>query len=383
MSACLQNRAAPDPTMTVPMKPCFLASWLPPLLFGLALLSSTRADAESTNRGVWCWKSPSPYGLNYIIGTNDLENAAVAQFKLWGVSRVYGSYGDQLKTVQGQTALAAWNTLLNSNGIESQLLISDNTLTSGDSNNLVAMINFNKSQPAAARCQAVHLDLEPWGLSTWDTGSNYQMLVTLADTYQAVRAELNANGQSNVLIYADLADWLNSLTSVNWPSASVRDQWYSSLLQSLAGFTLMAYDQPTFSDIESVVSYAMTNDPGAVRVGLDAGAGETWSKLSDFITVASQVESTYSDTAGIDIYDFITVETVAPPVLSIGSVLPLTTNGFNLTLQAPIGSNYVIQASTDLINWQTITDFVSASWLTYFTDPAATHFPSRFYQTKP
>jgi hypothetical protein len=365
------------------MKPCFLHNWLPFLLCGLALLSSTCADAGSSNRGVWCWKSPGPYGLNYIIGTNDLENAALAQFKLWGISRVYGSYGDLLKTVQGQTALAAWNILLNSNGIESQLLISDNTLTSGDSNLLVEMINFNQNQPPAARCQAVHLDLEPWGLSTWDTGSNYQMLVDLAGTYQQVRAELNAHGQTNVLIYADLADWLNNLASVNWPSASVRDQWYSSLLQSLAGFTLLAYDQPAFSGIQNVVSYAMTNDPGAVRVGIDAGAGETWSNLSAFVTVAGQIESTYSDTAGIDIYDFITLETVAPPVLSIGSVPPLTANGFNLMLQAPIGSNYVIQASTDFTIWQTMTNFVTTSWLTYFTDPAATNFPYRFYQVEP
>jgi hypothetical protein len=369
--------------MMVPMKPSFLPSWSSLLPGALALVLIIPAKADNTNRGVWCWKSPSPYGLNYIIGTNGLENAAVAQFKLWGVARVYGSYGDQLKTTQGQSALAAWNTLLNSNGIQSQLLISDYSLTTGDSNDVVELINFNKSQPAAARCQAVHLDLEPWGLSTWDTGSNYQMLVALAGTYQEVRAELDANGQTNILIYADLADWLSSLTSVNWPSASVRDQWYSNLLQNLAGFTLMAYDQPTFSKIQNVVSYAMTNDPGAVRVGLDAGAGETWTNLADFLTVASQVESTYSETAGIDIYDFITVETVAPPVLSIATTPPLTTNGFNLTLQAPIGSSCIIQSSIDLTNWALLTNILTASWLTQFTDPTATNYPSRFYQVSP
>ncbi len=142
----------------------------------------------------------------------------------------------------------------------------------------------------------------------------------------------------------------------------------------------MAYEQPTFTDIENVVAYAMTNDPGAVRVGLDAGAGETWTNLSDFITVACQVESTYSDSAGIDLYDFITVESVAPPVLSIGPSPILNSNGFSLMLQAPVGSNYIIQASTDLINWRTVTNLVSATWLTYFTDSAATTLPSRFYQ---
>jgi hypothetical protein len=52
-------------------------------------------------------------------------------------------------------------------------------------------------------------------------------------------------------------------------------------------------------------------------------------------------------------------------------------------LQAPIGSNYVIQASSDLINWQTLTNLITASWLSYFTDPTATKVPTRFYQVIP
>ncbi len=195
------------------------------LLCALALLMTARANADITNRGVWCWKTPSPYGLTYIIGTSALENAAVQQFKLWGISHVYGSYGDQLKTIQGQTALAAWNTLLSNNGIESQLLISDYTLGTGDNNIILQMITFNQGQPAAAQVKGVHLDLEPWGLSTWGTGDNYSLLVNLAGEYQQVRAELDASGQSNVLVYADLTDWLDSSATINWPSASERDQW--------------------------------------------------------------------------------------------------------------------------------------------------------------
>ncbi|MGH7942674.1 MAG: hypothetical protein ACREE6_17955, partial [Limisphaerales bacterium] len=200
------------------------------------------ACAQSTNRGVWCWKTPgSPFGLDSIIGANAPENAAVGQFKLWGVRRVYGSYGDQLATVSGKTALAQWNSLLSSNGIQSQLLISDDTFGSGDNNLLVEMVNFNKSWPSAAQCQGVHLDIEPWGLSTWNNGTNYQMLVSLAGVYQRVRAELNSNQETNVLISADLADWLDSSASVNWPSTAVRNQWYAGILTNLAGFTLMAY----------------------------------------------------------------------------------------------------------------------------------------------
>jgi hypothetical protein len=205
------------------MKPCLLHGGLFSLLCALALLMDTHAHADNTNRGVWCWKTPSPYGLDYIIGTNALENAAVAQFKLWGITHVYGSYGDQLKTVQGQTALAVWNTLLNSNGIKSQLLISDTSWGSGDNNILIEMINFNANQPVAAQLKGVHLDIEPWGLSSWATDNKYNDLVDLANVYQQVRTELDTNGLNNVLIYADLADWLDSLTTINWPSSSVRE----------------------------------------------------------------------------------------------------------------------------------------------------------------
>lgn len=362
------------------MKRFLLHGWLTFLLCGQALFVGNCLKADSTNRGVWCWKKPAPYGLNYIIGTNDLENAAVAQFKAWGISRVYGSYGDKLSTAQGRTALAGWNTLLSNNGIESQLLISDWTLGTGDNNIIIQMINFNQTQPVAAQVKGVHLDLEPWGLAAWGTGDNYSLLVNLASEYQQVRAELDAGGQSNVLIYADLTVWLDSSATINWPSSSVRDQWYSDILTNLAGITLMAYQRPTLSGIMNAVSWEMANHPGVVRVGIDGGAGETWSNLSAFLTVARQVESNYTDSAGIDIYDFITVEEVVPPVLNVGLTPPLTTNGFNLVLQGPIGSNYVIEASTDLFSWDTATSFLSASWLTYFTDPTATNFPQRFYR---
>ena len=365
------------------MKSCLIRRKVVFLLLPLScLIISARTDADSTNRGVWCWPTPGPYGLNYIIGTNALQNAAVAQFKSWGISHVYGFYGDQLKTVPGQSALAAWNTLLNNNGIESQLLISDYTLGSGDNNIILEMINFNKNQPLPARFKAVHLDLEPWGLPSWSTDNKYNDLVNLAGEYEQVRTELNTNGQSNVLIYADLADWLDTST-INWPSDAVRNQWYAGILTNLAGFTLMAYEQPTFSGLVNVVSWEMTNYPGVVRAGIDAGAGNTWSNLNAFLVVAGQVESKYTDSAGVDIYDFASFEEVVPPVIGVGPAPPLTTNGFNLMLQGPVGSNYVIQASTNLINWQTVTNFSSTSWLTYFNDPAASNYPCRFYLTTP
>src|SRR5215471_18552769 len=270
------------------MKTGFRRCWPPFLLCAFALFAGARTNAQSTNRGVWCWSTPAPYGLNYIIGTNSLQNAAVAQFKMWGISHIYGFYGTQLQTASGQTSLAAWNTLLNNNGIESQLLISDYTLASGDNNIILKMINFNKAQPLAARFKAVHLDLEPWGLPSWPTDDKYNDLLNLAGEYQQVRTELDTNGQSNVLIYADLADWLDSLSAVNWPSIAERDQWFSGILTTLPGITLMAYEQNTYSALVNVVSWELWTHPGLVRIGIDTGAGQTWSNLTDFVTVASQ-----------------------------------------------------------------------------------------------
>ena len=89
------------------------------------------------------------------------------------------------------------------------------------------------------------MDIEPWGLPSWSTDDKYNDLVNLAVVYQQVRTELNTNGQSKVLIYADLTDWLDSTSAINWPSLTVRDQWFSGILTNPAGITLMVYEQNT------------------------------------------------------------------------------------------------------------------------------------------
>ncbi|MGH8024547.1 MAG: hypothetical protein ACRED1_13245, partial [Limisphaerales bacterium] len=147
--------------------------------------------------------------------------------------------------------------------------------------------------------------------------------------------------------------------------------------------TLMAYEQPSFPRISNVVSWEITNSPGVVRGGIDAGAGETWPNLAAFANVADQVESTYGNSAGVDIYDFITVEEKTPAALAPGPEPSLTAAGFNLTLEGQVGSNYVIQGSTDLFNWRQITNFTSKSWVTSFDDLSATNYSDQFYRIMP
>ena len=130
----------------------------------------------------------------------------------------------------------------------------------------------------------------------------------------------------------------------------------------------------------NAVSGELWSHPGVVRIGLDAGAGLTWSNLTDFVIVARQLKSNFGDSAGVNTFDFQTLEEVAPPVLGTGTASPLTTSAFNLMLQGPIGSNYLIQASGNIFNWQTFTNFSSTSWLASFSDPAATNYSYRFYR---
>jgi hypothetical protein len=69
-----------------------------------------------------------------------------------------------------------------------------------------------------------------------------------------------------------------------------------------------------------------------------------------------------------------------PVTLCLNSTSLWTTNGFNLMLKAPIGSDYVVQASTNLVNWVTVTNFIITSWPFHFYDPAAAIYKQRFYR---
>jgi hypothetical protein len=70
-----------------------------------------------------------------------------------------------------------------------------------------------------------------------------------------------------------------------------------------------------------------------------------------------------------------------PPVmLGTASSQLWTTNGLNLFLQGAVGSNYLIEASTDLINWSPILYFSTTNSPFSFTDPSATNSSMQFYR---
>jgi hypothetical protein len=76
------------------------------------------------------------------------------------------------------------------------------------------------------------------------------------------------------------------------------------------------------------------------------------------------------------------IYTVQLPPVMLGTASPqsLNMNGLNLSLQGAIGSNYLIEASTDLISWSPILYFSTTNSPFYFTDPSATNSSMQFYR---
>lgn len=96
------------------------------------------------------------------------------------------------------------------------------------------------------------------------------------------------------------------------------------------------------------------------------------------LTVSNAVGSVTSSNATL-----LVLGNVVPVTLDIvTSALGMTAKGFNVQLSGPSGSNYVIEASTDLQNWAPISTNAAPSGKVSYTDTAATNFPSRFYRAR-
>ena len=79
-------------------------------------------------------------------------------------------------------------------------------------------------------------------------------------------------------------------------------------------------------------------------------------------------------------YDYATVKYVHTPIPRLTSAAMLPGNQFRFTLHGEAGRSYTLQASTNLMNWTALTNFVSATGTNQFTDATAANFPRRFYR---
>ena len=73
-----------------------------------------------------------------------------------------------------------------------------------------------------------------------------------------------------------------------------------------------------------------------------------------------------------------TTDKPVPP--SLTTISEVVSNAAQFTLQAETGFYYVIQTSTDLVNWTVLTNFFSGSDGTPLVDLDATNYPIRFYR---
>jgi hypothetical protein len=69
-----------------------------------------------------------------------------------------------------------------------------------------------------------------------------------------------------------------------------------------------------------------------------------------------------------------------PPTLGFGSTPAWGTNGFRFAVNGQIGQAYILQASTNLVNWVPVLNFTCTNSPTYVTDPGAKSFIWRFYR---
>jgi len=89
------------------------------------LLAATPCSA-CKNRAVWFWASSSSiYGSVQIVENSTHETETLDFFNNHSIKKVYGSY--QNRPVSEPTPIAVWNAKLDSAGIDSLFLMSENT----------------------------------------------------------------------------------------------------------------------------------------------------------------------------------------------------------------------------------------------------------------
>lgn len=304
---------------------CSFVNPLPWVLFVPAclLISFDPVHAQHQRAG-WMWSSPGhPYGAVNILGSEPKENELISYFGAWNFNRVYTSVGSLPNS--NPEVVANWNSTLLGFGIESQMLLGENTwIYPNVRPNLLSLlqtrfINFNNSRTnSQERFAGLHLDIEPQALSAWQNGTadKKELLFLLRDTYAEVRALLDDNGNSDVPIYADLPVWFDSSPGIGWSSSAERDQWFDDIADSLAGISLMAFERSSLNSMISGVSWEVQNFPGEVRVGLNAAEiapGNTFPNYEAFDALAIGVADHFgSALGGIDYQPLYTFVDKAP-----------------------------------------------------------------------
>jgi len=73
---------------------------------------------------------------------------------------------------------------------------------------------------------------------------------------------------------------------------------------------------------------------------------------------------------------------VTTPLAAVPSASKMSSNGFNVQFSGPTGSNLVIEASSDMINWSPVYTNVLTGGSISYTDAAAKSVSRRYYRAK-
>jgi hypothetical protein len=150
----------------------------------------------------------------------------------------------------------------------------------------------------------------------------------------------------------------------------------------------------------TVTNLSGTSQTGSLNVSLTDNMGNIVTNYSqsfsvnssagttlDFILSGTLPPGSYALTASLNmnggsgqVLAGVYVVPLAPVTLGFSSMPIFTTSGLNLTLQGPVGSNYLIEASSDLVNWSPTLYFSSSNSPFYFNDLTATNYNQRFYR---
>jgi hypothetical protein len=171
-----------------------------------------------------------------------------------------------------------------------------------------------------------------------------------------------------------------SLDTPVWLALAVAVTNAVNFVEFEAGFT------GTGSGQGLMTVYWNTNQIGMV----DERVAETGFRLYRFPLPAKLTEGLYALSFQLDSFtnvdSVITVTNVATGFVGITeplrlAVLPSGTNAFPLLqLTGAAGYNYMVESSTNLMDWKPQVLVVNTNGTVYFTDPAATNSGSRFYR---
>jgi hypothetical protein len=79
-------------------------------------------------------------------------------------------------------------------------------------------------------------------------------------------------------------------------------------------------------------------------------------------------------------YRMVSTTNPPTPILTVLNPTQTSTNAPQLQIITPPGYSYTISYSTNLSDWNTLTNFYSTYWNTQMSDPSGIGLPTRYYR---